>query len=220
VSWRCTPSGGASSPRAAIVQRHLVQARLAALRRQIEPHFLFNTLATVRHLHEAEPLVGARVLRRFLDYLRLSADVIERDSNTLGEELALVQAYLDVIAVRMAGRLALRCDVDAAVLDCAFPPLVLATLVENAVKHGIGPRPEGGSIAIIARRAGDDVEVAVEDDGAGFGDTVGSGIGLANVRERLSALHGARATLQLTGRVPHGVRASVLVPWRAAEAAA
>jgi hypothetical protein len=198
--------------RVATLERDVAQARLAALRRQIEPHFLFNTLATIRHLHDTRPAEGARVLRSFLDYLRLTKAAFERGTNSLGEESALVRAYLDVVVVRMSGRLTARFAIPDELRRCAFPTLALATLVENAVKHGIGPRPEGGTIEISARRAGDALEVVVADDGAGFGASVGNGIGLSNVRAQLQALHGAHAALTLAGNAPRGVRATVRVP--------
>jgi signal transduction histidine kinase len=202
----------AEALRAASLERHIAQARLASLRRQIEPHFLFNTLATIRHLHEARPDDGARVLRRFLDYLHLSAESFERDGNTLAQEIALVRAYLDVIVVRMSGRLRTQYDIPDPLLDCPFPSLVLATLVENAVKHGIAPRPQGGTITVTAERTGDVMQVVVADDGAGFANPLGSGIGLANIRARLRTLYGAQAALTLQGNHPRGVRASVRLP--------
>jgi hypothetical protein len=200
------------------MERQIVQARLQAMRNQIEPHFLFNTLATVRRLHVADPEQGQALLRNFIEYLRLTMVNLDDPNHRLGQELALVRAYLGVVAVRMSGRLDARIEVADEFMNCGFPPLTLATLVENAVQHGIDPAPNGGTIVVRARRVGDTVEVAVVDDGVGFGDTLGGGIGLANVRDRLRTMYGPRGRLMLEGNSPHGVRATIVVPCNAAAA--
>jgi hypothetical protein len=200
------------------VERQIVQARLQAMRNQIEPHFLFNTLATVRRLHVAEPEQGQALLRNFIEYLRLTMANLDDPNHRLGQELALVRAYLGVVAVRMSGRLDARIEVPDEFMNCGFPPLTLATLVENAVQHGIDPAPDGGTIVVQARRVGEAVEVAVVDDGVGFGDTLGAGIGLANIRDRLRTLYGQQGRLVLEGNSPRGVRATIVVPCSAAAA--
>jgi hypothetical protein len=195
------------------MERQIAEMRLQTLRNQIEPHFLFNTLATVRRLHEAQPAQGSQLLRDLIDYLRLTIANLQRSYATLGHEVDLVRAYLGVVEVRMSGRLEVRFDFPPSLLACAFPPLTLATLVENAVKHGVGPQPHGGTIDVSARRAGDALEVVVTDSGAGFASTIGTGIGLANVRARLRNLYGLRGQLSLASHKPHGVRAEIRIPF-------
>jgi LytS/YehU family sensor histidine kinase len=194
------------------MERQIVQARLQTLRSQIEPHFLFNTLATVRRLHETEPEQGERLLVNFLEYLRLTLPERHHGHNTLRQEIDLVRAYLGMVSVRMAGRLALAIDIPEELQDCEFPALTVATLVENAVKHGVGPAPNGGRIEVTARRIDESIELVVSDTGVGFSGSGGSGIGLANIRARLHTLYGASGVLSLVSNSPHGVRAAMRIP--------
>jgi two-component sensor histidine kinase len=210
----------AAGLRRAQLERQATEARLEALRSQIEPHFLFNTLATVRRLHQVEPQQGARLLRHFVDYLR-SAQLSRRaEVTTLGQEIDLTRAYLGVVAMRMTGRLEVSLDVPQALRPHVFPPLTIATLVENAIKHGIAPAPAGGTIAISVRHTGNCLEAEVADTGVGFSGSSGTGIGLANIRARLVTLYGGGATLTLRANVPHGVRATMRLPFLPASDAA
>ena len=192
------------------LERQAAQARLDALRGQIEPHFLFNTLATVRRLQQVEPEQGSNLLAHFVDYLR-SAQPSQAGS-TLGQEIDLAHAYLRVVAQRMDGRLRIRIDAPDELRHCEFPPLSLATLVENAVKHGIAPSANGGEIAISVRRIGADLEAVVADSGVGFSGTSGTGIGLANIRARLDTLFGSAASLRLSANRPSGMQAVMRMP--------
>ncbi|MGA8033225.1 MAG: histidine kinase [Casimicrobiaceae bacterium] len=194
----------------------LVRTQLQLLRLQIEPHFLFNTLATIRRLQETQPEEGTRLLRHLIRYLQSTMPASVRRT-ALGDELDLVESYLAIIAMRMPGRLAVHLDVPEALRGCECPPLTLATLVENAVKHGITPLPEGGAIAVRARLDGDVLEIAVTDTGVGISAAPtsasgGTGMGLANIRARLRALYGNAATLSITGNVPRGLRAVIRLP--------
>ncbi len=195
-------------------QQQMTRAQLVALKNQIEPHFLFNTLATVRRLQRTEPAAGATMLANFIDYLRRAMPMLDSPQVPLSQEIALLRAYLAVIAVRMSGRLQVEIDVPADLDGQWVPPLVIATLVENAVKHGLTPAPDGGLLRVIARDLGQQVEIVVEDTGVGFGvsSTGGSGIGLANARARLQTLHGRDASLRLEANQPTGVRAIVTLP--------
>jgi signal transduction histidine kinase len=198
-------------------EQQLAQLRLQVLRSRIEPHFLFNTLATVRRLHQTDPAQGRQLLGHFVAYLRWTRVSAEVQHIRLGQEVDLVHAYLSVVATRMSGRLTLRSDVPDALRDCAVPPLVLATLAENAVKHGIASMPEGGTIEVRAQAldAGT-LELTVADTGAGLSGSGGTGIGLANVRARLATLYGDAASLGLEHNPPHGVLARVRLPLRRA----
>ena len=201
--------------RHAQMQQQVVEARLQALRSQIEPHFLFNTLATLRSLQRHDPGQGAQLMACLLEYLRATAPQAVDDRNTLRHELALVRGYLGVVAMRMSGRLVVDLDIDDALLDCAIPALVVATLVENAVKHGLAPAPAGGRLCVTAQRHGDTLDVCVADTGVGFGGgTTGSGLGLANVRARLQTLYGSAGVLTLRANRPRGVSASIRLPLR------
>ena len=210
----------ATELRRAQMERQIAQSRLQMLRSQIEPHFLFNTLATVRRLHHTEPAQGAQLLTHFLDYLRLTLPTLHDEGATLGQEIDLVQAYLGVVAVRMSGRLQVSFEVPDELRACEFPALSIATLVENAVKHGIAPAPAGGAIRVQARRIGATLEVSVADTGIGFSGSGGSGIGLANIRARLHTLYGDAGVLTLEANEPNGVRACIRLPERRREGAA
>jgi len=198
----------------------MLQARLSALQAQIEPHFLFNTLANVRRLYETTPERGREMLSCLIDYLRAALPSMRSSSSTLGRELDLARSFLTILQMRMGERLQFSISAQPGLLDSPMPPMVLPTLVENAIKHGLGPLPEGGRIDIRARRAGGDLEIEVRDTGAGFTAAKGSGVGLANTRSRLSGLYGARASLQLASGAPRGVVATLRLPLDGAAASA
>jgi hypothetical protein len=189
-----------------------LEARLIVLQAQIEPHFLFNTLANVRRLCEVDPQRGRRMLGSLLDYLRAALPAMRRSSTALAEEFELVRAYLTVLQHRMGDRLRFNLELSDRLGDVAIPPLILPTLVENAIRHGLAPLPEGGTISVDALREDGQVVVRVADDGAGFQAASGSGVGLANTRARLSALFGSRAGLSLRANLPRGVIAEVRLP--------
>ena len=218
--WRRSTQGRATAQAAELqrsqIERQMAQMQLQLLRSRIEPHFLFNTLATVRRLHQTDPVQGARLLDQFLSYLRMTLTMQDAARGTLGQEIGLVRAYLNVVAMRMAGRLTLQWDVPDELLGCELPPLTIATLVENALKHGIAPLPEGGSIEISVRADGAMLEVSVADTGVGFqgSSTGGSGIGLANIRARLATLYGEDSSLELSNQPPHGILARMRLPQR------
>jgi len=189
--------------------------RLQALRAQIEPHFLFNTLATVRSLGATEPALRTELLDHLHAFIRLSMVAQPGDRPwTLAEEIELVRAYLGVVVLRMDGRLRVSFVVDEAVRACQMPPLLVATLVENAVKHGITPALAGGEIAVQAQRDGGHLQVRVADTGVGFQAHGGSGIGLSNSRARLRTLYGEQASLELHAHSPQGVVALLRLPAR------
>lgn len=179
---------------------------------QIEPHFLFNSLANVQRLFETEPASGERLLENLKAYLRAALPQMREPRSSLAGEAALARAYLEVLGARMGKRLQFAIDVPAELRDHAFPPMMLITLVENAVKHGIHPSPDGGAVCLRARRDRARLIVDVVDTGIGFRGEGGNGVGLANIRARLAALYGAAGTLALDSNEPHGVIASIAVP--------
>jgi sensor histidine kinase YesM len=200
------------------LERQMTEARLQALRAQIEPHFLFNTLANVHRLYQTDPGLGRKMLANFVAYLRAALPQMRRDETTLRQEVELAQAYLNVLQVRMGERLRFRLDVPNDLGALPFPPLALSTLTENAIKHGLNPLPEGGSIEISARVENRRLTVEVADTGAGLRQVSGSGAGLANLRARLAALYGEAASLDIGANVPRGIRATIAVPVRTARA--
>lgn len=218
--WRSTTETSAAAQavelRSVQFERQATEARLEALRGQIEPHFLFNSLATVRRLQQVDPAQGAQLLAHFVAYLRSAQPAQQGQTNTLGQEIDLARAYLGVVAQRMSGRLQVHIDVADELRCLAFPPLTIATLVENAAKHGIAPAPAGGTISVMARRIGDSLEAVVADTGVGFSGQSGSGIGLANIRARLNTLFGSAGALTLQNNQPSGVRAAMRLPCQSA----
>jgi len=199
-------------------EHQLTNTRLTALRSQIEPHFLFNTLATLRWLQRTEPEAGARMLASFVDYLRRMAPMLDCSEVALGEEIDLMRAYLAVVEMRMGGRLHVAIDVPPSLRHARVPPLALATLVENAVKHGISRAQDGGEIAIRARNIARQLVICVTDTGVGLNSSSGggTGIGLSNVCSRLSTLYGPLGSLRVEANTPTGVRATLRLPCRLA----
>jgi sensor histidine kinase YesM len=198
------------------LDRQMSEAQLQTLRAQIEPHFLFNTLANIQQLYRTEPERGRKMLASFIAYLRAALPQMRRDETTLKQEVDLARAYLEVLQVRMGERLKVRFDIPKHLAALAFPPLALATLTENAIKHGLNPSPEGGAIEISARVDERHLKVGVSDTGVGLQRNSGSGAGLANLRARLAALYGSAATLAVESNVPRGIRATIAVPVKTA----
>jgi sensor histidine kinase YesM len=199
------------------LQAQMMEAHLSALQAQIEPHFLFNTLANVKRLYETLPAQGREMLASLINYLRAALPSMRQSGSTLARELELARSFLTILKMRMRDRLDFTIDGDARLAGARVPPMVLPTLVENAIKHGLSPLPEGGRIDIRARREGDDLVVEVRDDGAGFSGAGGTGVGLANTRSRLAALYGGRAGLELSSGTPRGVVARIRLPLELSE---
>jgi hypothetical protein len=192
-----------------------LEAELSALQAQIEPHFLFNTLATVKRLYDVAPGLGRDMLASLIAYLRTALPGMRSQHACLADELERVRHYLAILQMRMGERLRFEIQAPDDLRDAEMPPMVIATLVENAIKHGLSPLPEGGCLRVSARRTDDGrLEVDVCDDGRGFVGAGGSGVGLANTRARLLALYGNQASLSLQALEPRGVLARVTLPWR------
>ena len=195
---------------------HEADLRLGVLQAQVEPHFLFNTLASVRALVRQDPAQAEATLDALVDFLRATIPKLREDRGlhaTLGQQLDLCSSYLALMQVRMGGRLTYDMRADEALRAAPFPPSLLITLVENAIKHGIEPRSGPGRIEIDAVRDGDTLRVQVRDDGAGLQPGLSTGVGLANVREQLAARYGARAAFVLSPAAEgRGVCAEIRVP--------
>lgn len=194
-------------------EKELTVAKLSLLHAQVEPHFLYNTLASAQLLARSDPPRAEEMLGHLIQYLRHSLPRTEDESSTLGAELERALAYLEIMKVRMGARLAVQVDVPDALRATELPPMMLQTLVENAVKHGLEPRTGGGTIWIRARQSDGQVAITVADDGEGFNaKNSGTGIGLKNVRERLRLVHGGGASLAVVANFPAGVAATITLP--------
>jgi signal transduction histidine kinase len=199
-----------------LLAKQAIESELKLMQAQVEPHFLFNTLSSVQYLTETDPPAASRMLGHLITYLRATLPQLRAGSTTLGQELVLAEAYLNVLKDRIGQRLTIRTEVDPDVRGHPFPPNMLITLVENAIKHGIEPSADGGTVTIAARRDGERLVVTVADTGRGLAEgaaTSGGGVGLANVRERLAALHGGRASFTLASTPPRGTTATLVLPW-------
>ncbi len=194
-------------------EKELTVAKLSLLHAQVEPHFLYNTLASAQLLTRSDPPRADEMLGHLIQYLRRSLPSADNELSTLGAELERALAYLEILKIRMGSRLAVQVDVPENLRTTPLPAMVLQTLVENAIKHGLEPRTGGGTVWIRARRSDDVVAVTVADDGDGFNTkNSGTGIGLKNVRERLRLLYGAAAALSVVANFPSGVAATISVP--------
>ena len=194
------------------IEREGALAELRALQAQIEPHFLFNTLANVASLIEPDPATARRMLESFIRFLRASLAATRMQSTTLGAEADLIAAYLDVLKVRMGHRLRYRVEVAPELSGFELPPMLLQPVVENAIRHGLEPKVEGGELVFRAKRAGDTVEIDVADTGVGFEPTTRGGVGLANLRDRLRLIYGERAALRIAENRPAGAVVSLSLP--------
>jgi len=197
------------------LSKQMLEAQLQVMRAQIEPHFLFNTLANVKRLTQTNVVGGVAMLDNLVRYLRAALPRMREESMTLGQEADLAQAYLEMLHIRMGERLRYTIDIPDELRAQPFPPMMVLTLVENAVKHGLNPSPDGGTLAIRARRQDRNLMLSIADTGVGFAvaATGGSGVGLANTRARLAALHGEAAGLVLAPNEPSGVIASIHIPY-------
>ena len=200
--------------------RELSESQLRLLRAQIEPHFLFNTLGAVQQLAELGTKdengesKAAQLTANLIVFLRASMSEMRAEQITLEEEFAMVQAYLQVMQVRMAHRLRFSLDLPPQFAQHRIPSMVLLTLAENAIKHGLEPSIRGGIVQLSAQRSGDSLQVTVRDNGVGLSDKNSHGIGLQNVRDRLRLAYAGRAKLEVSESVEGGVMAEICLPLR------
>ncbi len=193
------------------LEREVLDARLRLLQAQIEPHFLFNTLANVQALVEAGSENAAPVLRHLIAYLRAAMPRLNDADATLENEMQLVSAYLEIMHMRMPDRLQFELSLAPELKGLRFPAMSLLTLVENAVRHGIDPSTEGGSIEVGGKQdANNKVTLWVADTGIGMAETAVPGTGLANVKARLQACFGKDARVDLHEQTPHGLRVELI----------
>jgi len=198
------------------LKRQVVEARMAAMQAQVEPHFLFNTLASIDHLIETDPARASKMQKNLIALLRASMPAIREKSTNLGRELDVVRPYLEILNVRMQDRLQPLVSISEGLYSADFPPMMLQSLVENAVKHGLEPKAEGGALTVSAEVAHGKLHVTVADTGVGFAQaaTAGTGTGLTNIRERLKLIYGDAAELRITGNSPTGTRVTIVVPYK------
>ena len=201
------------------LKRQLAEAQLKTMQAQVEPHFLFNTLASVDYLIETAPSIASKMQKSLIQYLRAALPQMREGSTTLGKEVQLCRSYLEILKFRMEDRLQYSVIVPQGLGSAQFPPMMLQSLVENSIKHGLEPKPEGGSMTISADISNGRLRVTVADSGLGFaavGATsanMGTGVGLANVRERLAALYGGSARLSIEANSPSGTIVTIEVPY-------
>ncbi len=197
------------------LRRQVVEARMAAMQAQVEPHFLFNTLASIDHLIETDPARASKMQKNLIALLRASMPTLREADTNLGRELAVIRPYLEILKVRMEERLQTDIRVSDGLLSAEFPPMMLQSLVENAIKHGLEPKAEGGTLTVAAEIVHGKLAVSVADTGLGFGQaaTAGTGVGLNNIRERLQLLYGNRAQLAVAENAGGGTRVTITVPY-------
>lgn len=200
--------------RAALLQVQLADARLDALRMQLNPHFLFNTLHAIAALVERDPAGVRRMIARLSELLRLTMDSEAEHEVTLGQELSFLRRYIDIMEVRFQGRLRTSIDAGQATLAAFVPRLILQPIVENALEHGAAHATGEGIVAIAARKRDDDLVITVINNGPGVEPAAATGVGLGNTRARLTELYGDAASFTLTSRSEGGAVAEMIVPFR------
>jgi sensor histidine kinase YesM len=197
-----------------LARKH-AEAELKVVRAQIEPHFLFNALANLSFLIKDNPDQALAMLENLIEYLQAAVPRIRGESSTLRNELAMASAYVSILQIRMGERLQAVFDIPQDLLVLPFPPMMLITLIENAIKHGLNQLAEGGMITVRAMRRESSLSLDVADTGVGLprsGSHVADGIGLGNIRERLAAMYGGRAKLILAPNLPRGLVATIEIP--------
>ncbi len=194
------------------MEKKITEAKLMTLQAQIEPHFLFNTLSNILNLFDTDIEKGKSMQKDLIRYLESSLSKIRTDLSTIGEEINLVIAYLNIFKVRMEDRLQYLTDIPEHLKKIPFPPMLIQPLVENAIKHGIEPKVDGGQISISAEAHGHTIRIIVADTGLGVSLKKGARTGLANIRERLQLLYGSKGQLKMTENLPCGIKAIIEVP--------
>jgi signal transduction histidine kinase len=202
------------------LKRQVVEARMAAMQAQVEPHFLFNTLASIDHLIETDPPRASQMQKNLIALLRASMPSMRESTpmaHNLGREMAVIRPYLEILKVRMEDRLQTDIQVPEGLLSAEFPSMMIQSLVENAIKHGLEPKAEGGRLTVKAEIVHGKLAVTVADTGLGFGKaaTAGTGVGLANIRERIKLLYGDRASMTVGDNTPSGTIVTLTVPYQA-----
>ncbi len=195
-----------------LIAKQMAEAQLALMQAQIEPHFLFNTLANVRYLVGADPENAALMLEHLIEYLRAALPQMRESTSTLGKEVELARAYLSIQQIRMGKKLNFQFQVPDALAACAFPPAMAITLVENAIEHGVEECCECADVTVSAAAEGGKLRLTVADTGDGMKAETGSGVGLVNLRTRLRELYGEVGRLLIEGNAPRGVRATIEIP--------
>ena len=200
------------------MQRQLSETKMQMMQAQVEPHFLFNTLASVEHLIQVDPPRASAMQRSLIQYLRAVLPQMRDNAvvTGLGREVDMVTAYLALLKMRMEERLTVVMDIPDGLRSAAFPPMMLQSMVENAIKHGLECKPEGGTLKIRAEVVDSKLRVTVTDDGVGFGvvPSDGTGLGLQTIRDRLKLLHGDGAGLHIAANSPSGVISMIEVPYQ------
>jgi signal transduction histidine kinase len=213
----------ASQLEEASLRAQLAQAQLRALKMQLHPHFLFNTLHSISSLVLEDPPKANNMIARLGDFLRLTLDHSDQQLVTLKEETEFVRCYLEIEQVRFADRLTVQFEVEPATLSAEVPHLILQPLVENAIQHAIAPHATPGRIEISAARHNDSLRLEVKDTGPGIGATnssiEGHGLGLSNIRARLERLYGSNFSLELTNGSSQGLTVTLVIPFRSDESA-
>ena len=200
--------------RFAAAEKETATARMKLLEAQIEPHFLYNTLANVVSLIDVEPVTAKRMVDRLISLLRATATAAT-GPGTLAAQVEWLKAYLEIVEMRMGARLHWRIDIPPALAQLRVPPMLLQPVVENAIKHGLEPNVAGGELTVAGRSDGGALTLTVADTGRGFRATAppgAAGIGLANLRARLATLYGEAATLTIEDQLPHGSRVTIKLP--------
>ncbi len=195
-------------------EKQLMQAQMRMLQAQIEPHFLFNTLATIQGLIGRSPEKASLMMDNFIAYLRQSLSASRSQEGTVKQEFDLLRHYLELLKIRMGERLQFELDVADDLGSVPLAPMLLQPIVENAIKHGLEPKVEGGLVRVSARRDGAQMVLSVADNGLGFSDhadSSGAGVGLTNLRERIAVLYDGQATLTVANANP-GTEITIRVP--------
>lgn len=195
--------------RASAAERAAAEASLRALQAQIEPHFLFNTLANVTGLIHTQPDKAKQMLEQFIAYLRATLAATREHETTIAADFETMKTFLSILQIRMGNRLKVRFDLPDDLRDISVPPMLLQPLVENAIKHGLEPKMDGGEVALIAKRVGNKIAITVADTGLGFQNSTSNGIGLKNVRERVKQLYGDAGSVSIEENQPSGTRITI-----------
>ncbi len=194
-------------------EKKLLESNLRLLQAQIEPHFLFNTLSSIRSLLDSDAENGKTMLDDLTQYLRASLSKIRKETTTINQEMKMIRSYFNIFKNRLKERLDYTIDIPEGLMDHPLPSMLLQPLIENAIIHGIEPKIEGGRISIAVSNHNDDLRIEINDTGMGIRENFGPSVGLNNIRKRLQALFGDRGKLFFEENIPCGVKAIIEVPY-------